>query len=274
MAPRIIPRRVDAPQVRRALDLGDMAGLVTSAASTARASAGLLRAPGPRELLHRRIAAAAPKLTAPADGGHGVAHPAEGDGTEIALVVLGESTALGIGCTRPEEILAAQLAQQLADREHRPVAWRTVAADGATVDYCTTHLLDRLARTPADVVAVVLGVNDLIRGARPAAFARDVEALVTRIANLAPGAQVVLSGLPDPRWMPLLPRPLSSLLAVRARAFDERLAEAAHRHRLVHVPVRHVGVGPDDLASDGSHPGPTGCRIWAAELLAGITPAE
>lgn len=219
------------------------------------------------------MAAPAPTPAAPADCEAGLARPADGDGAEIRLVVVGESTALGIGCTRPEEIFAAQLAQQLADREHRPVAWRTVAAAGATVDYCTTHLLDRLARTPVDVVVVALGVNDLIRGARPAAFARDVEALATRIASLAPGAQVVLSGLPDPTRMPLLPRPLSSVLAIRAHALDKRLADAAHRHRLAHVPIRHLAIGPDDLASDGFHPGPTACRTWAAELLPAITPA-
>ncbi|AKT52653.1 hypothetical protein ADJ73_07380 [Arsenicicoccus sp. oral taxon 190] len=225
-----------------------------------------------RRAVHRRIAARAPKLEAPAEAESGVATPeALRDGsTAIRLAVLGESTALGIGCDAPEEILAAQLALVFADREQRQVEWRTAAAEGATVDYCTTHLVDRLARSPLDVVVVAAGVNDLVRGHRPRRFARDVEALVNRITATAPGAAVVVSGLPDPTAMPLLPRPLAALLARRARTLDATLADAARRHHATFVPIRDLPLGADHLAADGFHPGPAGCRAWAEELAGGI----
>lgn len=251
MAPRIVPRKIDVAGVRRALDV--------------------------RQTLHERLAASTPRLHAPAGAETGVARPTTGtvDATRpLTLVVLGESTALGIGCDRPEEILAARLAQRLADREGRPVSWRTAAADGATADHCTTHLVDRLAGDPVDVVAVALGVNDLIRGRRPAVFARDVEALVTRVRGLQPGAVVVLSGLPDPTTMPLLPAPVAALLARRAATLDERVAATAERHRMAYVPVRDVPLKAEHLAADGFHPGPAGCVLWAEQLAAAIPPLD
>lgn len=278
----IAPRKIDVPSVRRALHRG-IAARAPKLHAPEGAESGLARptgATGADGVGAAGVGAAHVGASGvDTDGVDRVSHGA-GDARQLVqLVVLGESTALGIGCDEPSQILAAQLAQVLADREGRDMAWRTLAADGATADYCTLHLVPRLeaeaeaGRAPVDVVVIAIGVNDLLRGHRPGRFARDVEALVNRTRAVAPDAAIVISGLPEPRSMPLLPRPVASLLSIAAGRLDGVFADAARRHRLTFVPIRQLPLGVEHLAADKFHPGPAGCGAWAEELARAIGPA-
>jgi lysophospholipase L1-like esterase len=188
-----------------------------------------------------------------------------GDAPPLTLAVLGESPAAGVGVARQEDALAASVAAALAGRSGREVRWRLSARTGTTAAQALARLVPGLAGPPADVVLVVLGVNDTLRLRGRAAWRRDLSALLRALAPLtAPGGVVVLAGLPDMGRFPTLPQPLRGVLGRHARVLDgelERLAGPGVRH----APAPPLD-GPGLFAEDGFHPSAAACRIWAAAL--------
>ena len=72
----------------------------------------------------------------------GDCHGQYGDGIpERRLLVIGESTAAGVGVQRHEQGLASQLARLLHERSGKTVAWHTFGINGATL----SELMDNLS---------------------------------------------------------------------------------------------------------------------------------
>ncbi|MGX5657773.1 SGNH/GDSL hydrolase family protein [Geodermatophilus nigrescens] len=188
-----------------------------------------------------------------------------GDGPPLTAAVLGESTAAGVGVARQEDALAGRFAAALAASSGREVRWRLSARTGTTAAQATPRLVPGLAGPPADVVLVALGVNDTLRLRSPAAWLRDVTALLDALAPLtAPGGVTVLAGLPDLGRFPTLPQPLRGVLARQARDLDVVLAGLS-RPGVRHAPAPPLD-GPGLFADDGFHPGAAACRLWADAL--------
>ena len=188
-----------------------------------------------------------------------------GGGPPLLAAVLGESPAAGVGVATQDEALAGRFAAALAARSGREVRWRLSARTGTTAAQAAPRLVPGLAGPPADVVLVVLGVNDTLRLRSRAAWLRDVGALLGALRPLtAPGGVTVLAGLPDMGRFPTLPQPLRGVLGRHARDLDAALA------RLTRPGVRHAPAPPLDrpglFAEDGFHPGAAACRIWADDL--------
>ena len=68
----------------------------------------------------------------------------QGDGHPITLVVMGESTAAGVGVATQAEGLAALLAAAVARETGRTVFWHTVAASGLT-GICGSGIIEAVA---------------------------------------------------------------------------------------------------------------------------------
>lgn len=214
----------------------------------------------------RRILRAMPRLPASEDD-HGTT---DGDGPPLRLAVLGDSAAAGVGARSHQEALAGALAEALTHHTRRAVSWRAIAESGATAGRVTNVLIRDLT-VPAegwrpDVIVVVAGLNDLLRGRSAAQWARDAERLLAEVWHRAPQAVVVVSGLPPLDRFPRLPALLRPLARWRLRRMDRILGDAAARRGLPHVPLREAGVGPDLFAADGFHPSPFGYRLWAGVL--------
>lgn len=184
----------------------------------------------------------------------------------LSLVVVGESTAAGVGVRDQREGLARLLATELARRCDRPVAWTVCARTGATASYTARELVPA-APHGQDLAVVVLGVNDTLRFHSRRAWrtrvARVVDALGT---HLAPGGRIVLAGVPDLGSFPALPQPLRAVLGWHARALDRQLRRlAAQRPGVLHVPGPPLA-GEGLFAADAFHPSALTYARWAAHL--------
>ncbi|MGW4483862.1 SGNH/GDSL hydrolase family protein [Amycolatopsis sp. NPDC004368] len=186
-----------------------------------------------------------------------------GAGPEVRLAVLGESTVDGVGVGAHSDGLTGQLAAVLA-RGGLRVRWQAVGLTGANAAVVRRSLVERLE--PADVVVVVLGVNDTLELHSAARFRRDLLGVVVDVRRRLGPVPVVLAGVPPMAAFPSLPRPLRDVLAARSTALDRAAAELAR------VPgVAYSAMTPDLLhegtfAEDRFHPGPLGYRDWAAAL--------
>jgi lysophospholipase L1-like esterase len=192
-------------------------------------------------------------------------------GPPLRLLIVGDSSAAGVGARRQDEALSGRLAAALAARGGCAVHWRLVARTGATARELPAMLQEH--RSGAfDVALVVVGVND-VTGLRPLrAWLADLDALAARLREVAPRGRLVASGLPPMHRFPALPQPLRAFLGARAIEFDRALARWAQgQPDAIHVPLPEMD-DPALAASDGFHPGPGAYALWA-DALAGAVAA-
>jgi lysophospholipase L1-like esterase len=189
----------------------------------------------------------------------------------LRLLVVGESTAVGVGVSRHDDGLAGQTARALAETTGRPVAWRVLGRSGASARKLVTEFIDPAPPIEADVVVVALGVNDIISLSSSRHWIAALESLLQAIRRSSPGAAVVVSGVPPIQHFPALPWPLRAVLGLRATILDRaaiRLVGA--NHTIAHLP--HPRVPRAQVAgvfcADGFHPSARGYQQWGTALAA------
>lgn len=184
------------------------------------------------------------------------------------LLILGDSSAAGVGAAHQSEGLSGALDRALQGRFH----WQLRAETGATT-------ASTLARLPVpdgreyDVALIVLGVNDVTSMVGLRRLLAQRAALYNQLKQGHNVKRIVLSGLPPMQSFPLLPQPLRWVLGQHARRFDAALAQQAHG-------LGHSYVGFDMpfnaalMAQDGFHPGPAAYQLWAAALAPHLHPRK
>lgn len=191
-----------------------------------------------------------------------------GRGAPVRLLVLGESTAAGVGAADHQEGLAGQVARSLAEAAGRPVHWRVLGRNGATAATTRDVLLARATDVAADVVVVALGVNDTLRLHGPARWTADLRRLVDDVRARCGPVPVVLASVPPMGRFPGLPQPLRGVLGLRAALLDRAAARLAAQLDAVHhvaVPLPPEEVGRF-FCADRFHPSPHGYAQWGAAL--------
>lgn len=180
-----------------------------------------------------------------------------GEGPTTRLLVIGESTAAGVGAPSHDEALAGSLARGIGGR----VEWQVLGRSGATAQEALAWLPE-VSPAP-DLAVVVLGVNDTLRRTSPRAWARHLAQLLDGI----PAARVVVTGVPSFASFPSLPNALARYLDERARRLDEAAQQVCDRPEVTWVSSVEGDRGVRMFARDGFHPSPEGYAGWAQSLL-------
>ncbi|MEO3753902.1 SGNH/GDSL hydrolase family protein [Streptomyces sp. B6B3] len=224
--------------------------------------------------LARRVGGRIPRLPEAAGEDGGLVPGAE---PALRMVMLGDSAAAGVGAATHGEALCGQIAAGLGALTGRAVSWRVAARSGATTRSIRATLLPGLTdphlRWHPDLVLVVTGANDALRLRRPAAFGRDVTALVRSIRHrLGRDVPVLLVGLPPVHRFPSLPLSARLPIGGYARLLDRRLGRVARTEPAVHhLPVGALPIGIEaGLAADRFHPSAAGYRAWGRALAAAV----
>src|SRR4029450_13074965 len=115
----------------------------------------------------------------------------------LRLLVIGNSTAAGVGVTYLHDALPPQLAAILAARRSCIVAWTVVARTGATASFTAEELVPT-APVEQDIAVVLVGVNDALRMTPRQTWRTSMDRLVDALQkHVRPSGQVVLAGLPN-----------------------------------------------------------------------------
>ena len=187
-----------------------------------------------------------------------------GRGPDISLLIVGDSSAAGVGTSHQEEALLGHMRRRLT--QTNTVHWSLDAKTGATTQDTYQRLLDRPAEK-YDVVSVSLGVND-ITGLVPlpvwlARYNRLLNLLQTKF-----GATVIcVNGIPKMEYFPVLPQPLRWVLGQQAKRFDRYLQRlVARRAECRFVPL-DFEPDPTLMSEDGYHPGPKIYAAWGRKVF-------
>ena len=200
-----------------------------------------------------------------------------GDPTEQAtrLVLLGDSSALGVGVARVVDTVGGRLAELLVD-DGRRVELSSVAVVGSRSADLATQVARALIGPRPDVAVVLVGTNDATGLRSPADSAAALGAAVARLR--AAGVPVVVGTCPDLGAVRAILPPLRQIVGLLGRRVARAQAEA----------VRAAGGVPVDLAQltgavfradagtlspDGYHPSADGYRVWAHALMPAVRDA-
>ncbi len=189
----------------------------------------------------------------------------------VRLLVVGDSTAAGVGVTSMRDALPPQLSAILAVRRGCTVAWTVSARTGATASVTAEELVPA-APIEQDIAVVLVGVNDVLKMTPRQTWRASMDRLVDALEkHLRPGGQIVLSGLPNLWQFRAFPQPLRAVLAWHGRALDREVRQIAKRRQGVsHVAMPPVS-WPEQFAEDGFHPNAAAYRALAAHFAAALT---
>ena len=184
----------------------------------------------------------------------------------LKLLVLGDSTAAGVGAATQHDALGGNLARGLAERTRRGVDWAAAGRNGATSrDLITDHLAAAVAQQ-WDVVFLTIGANDALGLRSRAAFGRDIRTLLSRLTTVSP--LVIMSSLPAFFRFELLPNPLRFNLYLHSRSLEDAARSIAGGMPAVHMSPPPPPYTEGFFATDLFHPSAIGYHDWAEFALA------
>jgi lysophospholipase L1-like esterase len=190
-----------------------------------------------------------------------------GAGNEFAkLLVIGESTAAGLGARTHETALAGQFARFLSEKIGKPVAWHVIGRSGITVKETIRELVPKIPDETYDYVLVALCGNEVLKLRSPRTFRRDMKKLLAILQEKNPNALFFITNAPAVRLSPVLPHPikfilghLSALHDANAQEFTAAMKNVFYFHQPSEV--------PEGFFSDGIHPSEKGYAVWSKRMI-------
>jgi lysophospholipase L1-like esterase len=201
--------------------------------------------------------------------------PRNGRRKPLVFVVLGDSSAVGLGVERAAETPGVLIAAALTELAERPVRLVRLAKSGAKSSELGAQVDDALTERP-DVALIMIGANDVTSRARPDVAVRHLADAVRRLT--AAGCEVVVGTCPDLGTI----RPIAQPLRTLARRWSRQMA-AAQTVAVVEAGGRTVSLGSvlgpafasdhDMFSVDEFHPSAHGYAQAAAVLLPSVADA-
>ncbi|PIE48025.1 MAG: hypothetical protein CSA42_00770 [Gammaproteobacteria bacterium] len=247
----------------------------------------------------KRVKKDTPSLPEPTGDRHGiVALSNSNDKTDkhkvYRLMVVGDSSAAGVGVDTQDEALTQQLVANLTQQtdfcqNYTHIDWQLHATTGHT----SFDVLRRLyvltpSPKPIDLMVIIVGINDTTSMLSLKNWKTNIQEIITVAQLKHRPKSIIFSALPPIRYFPALPVPLNRLIGDKAEQLDSALAEICTDFNNVHYTSFNL---PFDLtkrqftfrankqpdtniakyfAIDGFHPSGLTYQYWAKQLAEAI----
>ncbi len=210
-------------------------------------------------------------VTADAPGGkEGVSN---GNSMPVKILLIGDSSAAGVGVNHIEDSLGGALPGIVAGLTKRPVALRIAGNNSATSAQIRDHVVPHLAHDNYDFICLNIGTNDAKNFHRGSTFCKNFGTLLYALRTRFPSAIIVWSGIIDMSEIPALPSPLNKILGIRSRILN-RNGQILCSERGAYAPDPDWQVIPENFSVDGFHASQKGYREWAEKLGAYLVSLE
>lgn len=190
-----------------------------------------------------------------------------GQGDPLRLLILGDSSAAGVGVDDQNNALSGRLIAHLS--QDHVIDWQLWARSGLTTARAL-HLLSHKKAQHFDVAVLALGVNDTKNGVRINRWRHNYKQLIQNLTTRFGVRDIYASGVPPLGALPLLPEPLRSVLGTRAAQFDQALADICMYDKQAHHLRFDIPFDPKLMAQDGFHPSAALYEIWASQIAKAI----
>jgi lysophospholipase L1-like esterase len=195
-----------------------------------------------------------------------------GDGRPLRLLMIGDSTAAGLGVEHTEETVGGRLAELIASTG-RPVQLDSVAVSGSRAADLGTQVSRALVRGAPDIAVILIGSSDATHFTTPSEVEKHLGGAVSRLR--AAGTQVVVGTCPDLGAVRNFGQPLRELIGWAGRRVGEASARATHAAGgiAIDLAARTGAVfraDPGTLCEDRYHPSADGYQLWALALYPAV----
>lgn len=184
----------------------------------------------------------------------------------VKLLVLGESTAAGVGARTHETGLAGQFARFLGEKLGKSVAWDVVGRSGITIGETIDELVPKIPAENYDFIMLALCGNEVLKLRSPRRSRRDMQKLIAILRENNPNATFFITNAPAVRLSPVLPFPIKNILGnlsalhdANAREFTAELDRVYYFHQPSSV--------PENFFADGLHPSEAGYTAWSKRMI-------
>ncbi|PRC43764.1 GDSL family lipase, partial [Mycobacterium sp. ITM-2017-0098] len=197
---------------------------------------------------------------------------------DLHLMIFGDSTATGYGCTVADEVPGVLLARGLAEESGKRIRLSTKAIVGATSKGLSGQIdAMYVAGPPPDAAVIMIGANDITKPNGTGPSARRLGRAVRRLRGS--NAVVVVGTCPDFGVITAIPQPLRWV--ARSQGLRLARAQAASVRAAGGIPVPfsdllapHFYETPELLFSqDMFHPSAAGYELAAKQLLPALCEA-
>lgn len=189
----------------------------------------------------------------------------EGKAPFINLLVVGDSSAAGVGIANRADGLASQLARHLNTKTGRAVKYFSSGHHGATSEEIRDYVVPNIKPQSFSHIVVALSTNDIKNFHTVKRWESGFGGLLYALHARFPRAQIWWMRPLDFKFMPLMSQPLASILNMRATLFC-KAGEGLCEERGAHATPALKDIDQDDFCSDGFHAGKKGFDKWADQL--------
>ncbi|MBK8809577.1 MAG: SGNH/GDSL hydrolase family protein [Acidobacteria bacterium] len=190
-----------------------------------------------------------------------------GDGDSPArLLVLGESTAAGVGASTHDNALSGHFSRSLSEKVGQPVDWTVVGRSGITVGETIVELVPQIPEIEFDYILLALCGNEVLKLRSPRETRRDMTRLIGILREKSPRATFFITNAPAIRLSPVLPDPLRSVLGYLSALHDANARDftaGLERVYYYHQPT----FAPEGFFADGIHPSEFGYQMWSENMI-------
>ena len=180
------------------------------------------------------------------------------------MLVLGDSTAVGIGADTPEESVAGRIAEEIAFD-----SVENHAVSGAVVGDLKAQVASA-SRASYDLILIQVGGNDIIRFTSADTAG---ETLRDALQSLPAADRVIMISAGNVGGATLFPWPVRPFHTKLNREYHDIFAQVAAEEGITYVnfkdaaSTKEIQDNPDIyLAADGLHPSSEGYRLWFEEI--------
>ncbi|MCU1403971.1 MAG: hypothetical protein JWQ43_274 [Glaciihabitans sp.] len=185
----------------------------------------------------------------------------------LRLLVLGDSTAAGVGAETQAEALPGNLARALGAESGRGAQWLAIGRNGATSGEIVDGYLDEATSQAFDLVFLSIGANDALTVRSRGAFRRDLRIILRRLRAASPDALILVSSLPAWFRFTSLPNPLRWVLYLHSQSLEATARRVVAGEPGVLMSPPPPPYGEDFFAADRFHPSASGYRDWVEFAL-------
>ena len=190
-----------------------------------------------------------------------------GQGPILRLLIIGDSSAAGVGTSHQEEALLGHMRKRLS--QTNTVHWVVDAKTGATT-MDTIVRLEQSQQQKFDVVSVSLGVNDITTLVPLTFWLRYFSTLLHVIEGKFQPDVICVSGIPQMQYFPLLPQPLRWVVGAQAHRFDRALRKLIAKRANYRFVEMDFEPDVSKMSPDGFHPGPKIYAEWGSKVYRAI----
>ncbi len=192
--------------------------------------------------------------------------PVNGEGEPIRILLIGDSSAAGVGVSDINNSLGGQIVSILKEQTKRPISIRIAGCNSATCGQLRDYVAPNIEHQEFTHIFLNVGTNDAKNFHTGKRFCREFGTLLYVLNTRFPTAQIVWSSILDMSGIATLPTPLNKILGIRSRELAAR-GETLCFERLAQIPEGEWIPSRENFSSDGFHASKKGYGAWARVLV-------